>query len=68
VHTSRNGPPKWYTQGGGIVIYDSDNQSYVFIVAPDVPGLEIGDFMPDEWSVVPIEEKPRQRVTKDRGW
>lgn len=41
---------QYYTQGGGKVITQGDR--FVFVEKPDVPELEVGDFMPEEWSII----------------
>jgi hypothetical protein len=40
--------PIYGTQGGGKVVQHISGR-FVFIEKPDCPGLEVGDFMPEEW-------------------
>ncbi len=44
--------PVWGTQGGGLVREVGANQ-YIFIEKPDCPGLDVGDYMPAEWGIIP---------------
>lgn len=46
--------PVWGTQGGGLVRACGDR--YIFVTKPDCPGLDVGDFMPDEWGIVPAND------------
>ena len=42
--------PVWGTQGGGLVReVERGRDRYIFVEKPDCPGLDVGDFMPDEW-------------------
>ena len=59
--------PVFGTQGGGLVREVSRNPFlYVFVEAPDgCPGLEVGDMMPKEWDVVPVNELAREVVRRE---
>lgn len=46
------------TQGGGKVIEDGNSGKYVFIESPGICGLEVGDYMPEEWGTVAIKNEP----------
>ena len=52
--------PVWGTQGGGLVRQVGD--TYIFVEKPDCPGLEVGDTMPSEWSVVPANAPAQAEV------
>lgn len=41
------------TQGGGYVEWDELNKSYFFTKDPP-PGFKVGDEIPSEWGVIPI--------------
>lgn len=46
------------TQGGGVV--REVNGSYVFVEAPPLGmGLGIGDIMPEEWGIIPVNQQAR---------
>lgn len=49
--------PVWATQGGGLV--REFNGTYVFVEAPDVSGLDVGDVLPSEWGLVPANDLAR---------
>ena len=52
--------PVWGTQGGGIV-RDAGAGRYTFIVAPErSTGLNVGDAMPGEWSLIPANRQARE--------
>lgn len=48
-------PKVFATQGGGLVRWSGG--CYRFIEAPDCPGLSVGDIMPDEWSIIPVDKE-----------
>lgn len=50
--------PVWGTQGGGLVREVSPNK-FVFIEKPNCPGLDVGDFMPEEWGIIPANSSAR---------
>jgi len=45
-------PESFHTQGGGMVQYDTYQHEYIFVTDPP-PGFEVGDFMPEQWSICP---------------
>ncbi len=55
--------PVFNTQGGGLVREISQNPfRYIFIEKPDCPGLDVGDFMPEEWDLIPANQLARTRL------
>lgn len=42
--------PVYGTQGGGLV--REVNGVYIFVEKPNVPGLGVGDTMPDQWGLI----------------
>lgn len=56
--------PVYSTQGGGLVRFVGNHA--VFIVAPPWGSLGIGDYMPEEWDVIPDNDLARQG--EDDGW
>ena len=48
----------WGTQGGGLV--REVNGTYIFVEKPDCPGLNVGDEMPEEWGIVPVNYYARK--------
>ena len=59
--------PVWGTQGGGLV--REVNGAYVFVEQPDCPSLDVGDTMPDEWGIVPANQRARNEMDQDeRGF
>jgi hypothetical protein len=42
------------TQGGGLA--RDANGKLIFIEAPDCPGLGVGDEVPREWDIVPLNK------------
>ena len=56
--------PVWGTQGGGLVQEVTPNV-FVFVEAPDCPGLEIGDTMPKEWSYAPANKLAQQVIDEE---
>ena len=50
--------PVWGTQGGGLV--REVNGRYIFVEKPALgTGLDIGDDLPDQWDLIPANEKAR---------
>ncbi len=39
----------WGTQGGGLV--RQVGNSFIFVTAPNCPGLKAGDTMPEDWGI-----------------
>ncbi len=55
--------PVFGTQGGGLVREVSQNlYRYVFIEKPDCPGLDVGDFMPEQWDIIPANQSARDQL------
>ncbi|OHA20743.1 MAG: hypothetical protein A2849_01665 [Candidatus Taylorbacteria bacterium RIFCSPHIGHO2_01_FULL_51_15] len=54
------GYPVWGTQGGGLVRQMGKN--YIFVEKPDCPGLDVGDFMPEEWGIIPANSSARKEI------
>ena len=54
--------PVWATQGGGLA--REVNGKQIFIEKPDCPGLDIGDDVPAEWDLVPVNEMARKEMEK----
>ena len=50
--------PVYGTQGGGLV--REVNGTYIFVEKPTCPGLDIGDEMPQEWSIVAANDLARR--------
>ena len=51
----------WGTQGGGLVREVNPGQ-FIFVEKPDCPGLDVGDLMPDQWGIIPANDKARQEM------
>ena len=53
--------PVWGTQGGGLVReVERGRDKYIFVEAPEsCHGLTVGDYMPDEWGIIPTNELAR---------
>ena len=52
--------PVWGTQGGGLV--REVNGTYIFVEKPNCPGLDVGDNMPEEWSIVAANGRARRQA------
>jgi len=53
--------PVWGTQGGGLA--REVDGTYVFVEAPpSIPSLEIGDEVPEEWDLIPANERAKMEV------
>ena len=48
--------PVWETRGGGLVTRSDDRAGYYFVELPAVFGFRLGDQMPVEWDIVPVNE------------
>lgn len=46
-------PEALASQGGGLVIWNEEQLSYVFVLPPDNSDFLVGDFMPDKWGTAP---------------
>ena len=42
---------RFTTQGGGVVEWNDIQERFIFVESPDCCGLEVGDFMPEEWGL-----------------
>ena len=59
--------PVYGTQGGGLVREVSKNPfKYIFVEKPDCPGLDVGDFMPEEWDLIPANQEARDEVNGEQ--
>jgi hypothetical protein len=56
--------PVFGTQGGGLVQEVAPN-TYTFVEKPDCPGLDIGDFMPKEWGIIPANRQAQQVIDEE---
>lgn len=56
--------PVWGTQGGGLA--EKKGGQYYFIEAPNCPGLEIGDQVPDEWDLAPARGVGADHATEEK--
>ena len=45
------------TQGGGLA--RREGSRFIFIEAPDITGLEVGDDVPDQWDLIPANKNAR---------
>lgn len=56
------------TQGGGLVreVKTDKGFIYIFVEAPDCPGLGVGDFMPEEWGIVAANRQAREEIDEDQ--
>ena len=55
--------PVWGTQGGGLVREVGSNR-YIFVEKPDCPGLDVGDYMPEEWGIAPANQTARDEINE----
>jgi hypothetical protein len=51
--------PVYGTQGGGLVREIAPNL-YRFVEKPNCPGLDVGDTMPKEWGIVPVNQRAQK--------
>jgi hypothetical protein len=60
--------PVWATQGGGLVREVSRNPyRYIFVEAPPKGmGLSVGDFMPEEWDLIPANKLARDIIEDEQ--
>ncbi|MBI4155793.1 MAG: hypothetical protein HY507_01000 [Candidatus Zambryskibacteria bacterium] len=56
--------PVFGTQGGGLVREVSPNK-FIFVEKPDCPGLDVGDFMPEEWDYQPANHAAREVLDQE---
>lgn len=58
--------PVFATQGGGLVREVGKNPyKYVFVEKPDCPGLEVGDYMPEQWDLIPANQHAREVLDQE---
>ena len=58
--TSDYNYPVFGTQGGGLA-RQSGNR-FIFVEAPNCPGLDIGDLVPEQWGIVPANLAAQEAV------
>ena len=58
--------PVWATQGGGLV--REVGEKYIFVERPNCPGLDVGDEIPEEWGVIPANERARKQLEEEEEW
>lgn len=60
--------PVFGTQGGGLVreLKTQKGYKYIFVEAPDCPGLGVGDFMPEEWDIIPANRQAREAISDEQ--
>ena len=57
--------PVYGTQGGGFVREVSKNPyRYMFVEKPNCPGLDVGDFMPEGWDLIPANQAARDETVE----
>lgn len=58
VHRTKTDPVEFFTTHRGGVLHARDD-SYVWVVVPDgMPEAEVGDRVPDDWGIVPVNDSP----------
>tara|TARA_B100000745_G_scaffold271617_1_gene199099 strand:- start:86 stop:358 length:273 start_codon:yes stop_codon:yes gene_type:complete len=61
-HSDDNKPvAKWATQGGGLAA-GGKGERLIFIEAPDCPGLDVGDPVPEEWGLIPVNDAAHEEM------
>ena len=61
--------PVFGTQGGGLVreLKTNSGYKYIFVEAPPQGmGLGIGDFMPEQWDIIPANKQAREAIKEDQ--
>jgi hypothetical protein len=61
--------PVFATQGGGLVreIKTDSGFKYIFVEAPPQGmGLGIGDFMPEQWDLIPANQQARDAINDEQ--
>lgn len=53
----------WGTQGGGTAIWDG--QSYVFIAAPEWWPDAVGQRVPEEWGIIPVNPAAAEEMWRE---
>ena len=56
--------PVWGTQGGGLV-REIGRDRYIFVEKPDCPGLDVGDYMPEEWGIIPANQSAKDSIDQE---
>ena len=54
--------PVYGTQGGGLA--RQVGGKLIFVEKPSCPGLDVGDEVPEEWSVVAANDKARREMMR----
>jgi hypothetical protein len=54
--------PVFATQGGGLA--QKLGKSFVFVEAPDCPGLSVGDLVPEEWEIAATDDQSRDALVE----
>ena len=57
--------PLWTTQGGGLA--KESNGTYIFIEKPNHPSLDVGDEVPDDWDLKPVNMEAHGELYR-REW
>jgi len=55
--------PVWGTQGGGLVC--DVGGKLIFVEKPDCPGLDVGDEMPAQWSLIPANQLAMEKMDQE---
>lgn len=56
--------PVFATQGGGLA-RSGPGDSFIFIETPKWGNYQVGDLVPEEWSLVPINKAAREEVVSE---
>ncbi len=56
--------PVYGTQGGGLI--REVKGKLIFVEKPNCPGLDVGDEMPEMWSIVPANNHARTQMEADQ--
>lgn len=57
--------PVFGTQGGGLVRQVARN-TYIFVEKPECPGLDIGDYMPEEWGIIAANRQATELIEEEQ--
>jgi hypothetical protein len=60
--------PVFGTQGGGLVreIKTTEGYKYIFVEKPDCPGLDVGDFMPEQWGIIAANQQALDAIDEEQ--
>ena len=61
--------PVFGTQGGGLVreLKTQNGYEYIFVEPPpEGMGLDVGDFMPKEWGIIPANQQAREAIQEEQ--